>query len=158
MEYNILKLVRRLKLWVVILAILNITIISTIGVNRYLTKKREAAASIQGSGINKFFVNYLDLNETQELELDSIYIDYRNNQKEVGIRLKDVKERLNSAGVDNDSAVMNKIYDDFIAAQALNRDLTIELYKDIRNICSPTQVNKFNYIISQIIISEDHLN
>lgn len=156
MDNNFLKLVRRLKLWVVILAILNITIISTIGVNMYLAKKSETEASSNTDGLNSFFVNYLDLSESQKNEFYSIFDDYINKRKEVGSRLRDVKNRLNEPGVDGDSVVMNKIYEDFIAAQSLNKDLTVQLYSNIRAICSPVQVNKFNKIISQTIITEEH--
>ncbi len=156
MSNNYLKLVRRLKLWVIILAILNITIISTIGVNMYRAKKSEIAANRNAEGINNFFANYLNLNESQKLQFDSIFAGYNISLKEVGVRLRDVKERLNTPGVESDSVVMNKIYEDFIAAQSLNRDLTVKLYNDIRDICSPSQASKFNSIISQTIITQEH--
>ncbi|MDD2584386.1 MAG: hypothetical protein PHE99_05530 [Bacteroidales bacterium] len=156
MDNNFLKLVRRLKLWVVILAILNITIVSTIAVNSYRSKKQEAVASSGTDGINSFFKNYLDLSDSQKSEFDSLFNDYIDKRKEVGSRLRDVKERLNEPGVENDSVAMNKIYEDFIAAQSLNRDLTVQLYSDIRAICSPVQVKQFNNIISQTIITEEH--
>ena len=96
MSNNYLKLVRRLKLWVIILAILNITIISTIGVNMYRAKKSEIAANRNAEGINNFFANYLNLNESQKLQFDSIFAGYNISLKEVGVRLRDVKERLNT--------------------------------------------------------------
>lgn len=153
---NYLKLVRRLKLWVIILAILNITTVSTIGVNMYMAYKKEVKTNNGVDGINNFFVNYLKLNESQELQFDSIFADYNIKLQEVGVRLRDVKERLNVPGVEGDTIVMNNIYEDFIAAQSLNRDLTVQLYNDIRAICSPAQANKFNRIISQTIITEEH--
>lgn len=155
MDNNFLKLVRRLKLWVFILAILNITIISTIGVNMYKAKKNETIASRSADGINNFFANYLKLNESQKLQFDSIFTNYNINLREVGVRLRDVKERLYVPGAESDSVVMNKIYEDFISAQSLNRDLTLQLYNSIRALCTSTQLSKFNDIISQTIITED---
>lgn len=156
MDNNFLKLVRRLKLWVAILAILNITIVSTIAVNSYRAKKHEAAVRSGSSSNNEFFVNYLELSDSQKVQFYSLFDNYNHERKEVGLRLRDVKERLHRPGSNNDSVVMNKIYEDFIAAQALNRDLTLKLYDSIRAICSPIQVKKFNNIISQTIISDNH--
>lgn len=155
MSTNYLKLVRRLKLWVIILAILNITTVSTIGVNMYMAHKKEVKANNGVDGINNFFVNYLKLNESQKLQFDSIFADYNIKRQEVGVRLRDVKERLNVSGVEGDTVVMNNIYEDFIAAQSLNRDLTLQLYNSIRALCTSTQLSKFNDIISQTIITED---
>lgn len=147
-----LNLVRRLKLWVIVLAILNITIISTIGVNMYLAHKKEVIANKSVEGINNFFVNYLALSDFQKQQFDSIIIDYNNSLKEVGIRLRDVKERLNVKQVEQDTLVMNKIYEDFICAQSLNRDLTIKFYDNVRAICNSNQVAKFNEVIFKTAI------
>ena len=154
MSNNYLKLVRRLKLWVIILAILNITIVSTIAVNSYRSKKQEAVASSGTDGINSFFKNYLDLSDSQKSEFDSLFNDYIDKRKEVGSRLRDVKERFYAPGAKEDSVEMNKIFDDFVAAQTLNRDLTVEFYKEVRAICTSIQKNKFNHFISQTSISE----
>lgn len=153
MSNNYLKLVRRLKLWVIILAILNITTVSTIGVNMYMAHKKEVRANNGVDGINNFFVNYLKLNESQKLQFDSIFADYNIKRQEVGVRLRDVKERLNVPGVESDTTAMNTIYEDFILAHSLNRDLAIILYDDIRAMCSPVQVSKFNNVISKTVIT-----
>ncbi|PKO98357.1 MAG: hypothetical protein CVU13_10940 [Bacteroidetes bacterium HGW-Bacteroidetes-8] len=153
MSSNYLKSVRRLKLWVIILAIFNITIVSTIGVNMYLAKQREAQSKRSIEGVNTFFVKYLSLSGNQVEVFDSIVNDYSLSLKEVGMRLRSVKERFNTAGADNDTVVLNKIYEDFIMAQSLNRDLTMKFYENIRGICTPEQVRKFNEVISKTSIT-----
>ncbi|MFA5642842.1 MAG: hypothetical protein WC945_08980, partial [Bacteroidales bacterium] len=90
----------------------------------------------------------------QKSEFDSLFNDYIDKRKEVGSRLRDVKERFYAPGAKEDSVEMNKIFDDFVAAQTLNRDLTVEFYKEVRAICTPIQKNKFNHFISQTSISE----
>ncbi|OFX79711.1 MAG: hypothetical protein A2X20_04170 [Bacteroidetes bacterium GWE2_40_15] len=153
MSNNYLKSVRRLKLWVIILAIFNITIVSTIGVNMYLAKQREAQAKRSIEGVNTFFVKYLSLSGNQIEVFDSIVNDYSLSLKEVGMRLRSVKERFNSAGVENDTVVLNKIYEDFIMAQSLNRDLTMKFYENIRGICTQGQRKKFDDVISKTAIT-----
>lgn len=155
MTNNYLKLVRRLKFWVVVLAVLNIATISTIGVNMIKAKKSEtAAAGTTQESFSSFFVNYLKLSDTQTYQFDSLYIVYSTSIQEVGIRMRDVKERLSVPNVENDAATMSDIYDDFIYAQSLNRDLTVEFYNKVRGICNPEQESTFNYFLSKIVIPE----
>lgn len=156
MNYSYLKLVRRLKLWVVILAILNVTIISTIGVNMIITKKNEAIVSDKGvDSVSSFFVNYLKLNDSQAQQFDSIISDYNIKRYEVGVRLRDVRDSLNVPEVEKDTVVLNKIYEDFISALSLNRNLAVVFYDDIRAICDSEQVLRFDDILNKIIITSD---
>lgn len=152
MNNDYIKLVRRLKLWVVLLAVLNITIVSTIGVNTYLAKKKEALSERSIKGVNNFFVYYLQLTDYQTHEFDSLSNDYKIKLKEVGLRLRSVKERMKIPGIEKDTVAMNKIYEDFINAQSLNRDLAVQFYESIRGICNPKQVKRFNDVISKTTI------
>lgn len=156
MNKDYLKLVRRLKLWVVLLSVLNITIVSTIGVNFYLGKKREALSEKSITGTNNFFTLYLQLDDNQAALFDSISASYSNNLKDVGFLLRNVKERMNTPGIFNDTIALNKIYEDFITAQSLNRDLAIIFYNNIRGICDSVQTSKFDTLISKITVPADY--
>ncbi len=156
MNNDYLKLVRRLKLWVVLLSVLNITIVSTIGVNLYLSKKREALNEKSIKGTNNFFAQYLELDDNQVALFDSISADYSYSLKDVGLMLRSVKERMNIPGVERDTVAMNKIYEDFILAQSLNRDLAIVFYNNIRSMCDSSQISKFDTLISKITVSPDY--
>lgn len=156
MNKDYLRLVRRLKLWVVLLSVFNITILSTIGVNLYLSKKREAMSEKSIKGTNNFFSLYLQLNDNQAALFDSISANYNNNLKDVGMMLRNVKERMNTPGVFSDTVSMNKIYKDFIVAQSLNRDLAITFYNNVRGICDSTQLSKFDTLISKITVPADY--
>ncbi len=153
MNNNYLKLVRRLKLWVIVLAIFNITIVSTIGVKMYIAKEKEAKSKRSIDGVNTFFVQYLSFTEEQKTAFDSVVNDYSISLKEVGIMLRSVKERFNTPGVEKDTNAMNKIYEDFISAHSLNRDLTMKFYHNIRSICSEEQIRKFDEVISKTAIT-----
>lgn len=155
MSNDYIKLVRRLKLWVVLLAVLNITIVSTIGVNAYIAKKKEALSEQRASGISSFFVIYLQLTDNQKNQFDSISNDYHNKLKTVGTMLRSVKERMNKPGIEKDSVALNKIYEDFLVAQSLNRDLAVEFYDGIRSICTPEQIQRFNEVITKTTISTE---
>ena len=156
MNNDYLKLVRRLKLWVVLLSVLNITIVSTIGVNLYLSKKKEAQNEKSIKGTNNFCSLYLQLNDNQIALFDSISANYSNNLKDVGMMLRNVKERMNTPGIFNDTVAMNKMYEDFIMAQSLNRDLAIIFYNNIRGICDSLQLTKFDTLISKITVPADY--
>lgn len=156
MNKDYLKLVRRLKLWVVLLSVLNITIVSTIVVNLYLGKKKEALNERSIKGTNNFFSLYLNLDDKQTAQFDSISANYSNDLKDVGFMLRNVKERMNTPGVFSDTVAMNKIYVDFIEAQSLNRDLAIIFYNNIRGICDSLQLSKFDTLISKITVPADY--
>ena len=153
MNNNYLKLVRRLKLWVIVLAIFNITIVSTIGVKMYIAKEKEARSRRSIEGVNTFFVQYLHFSDNQRVMFDSILNDYSYSLKDVGIRLRSVKERFNAPGIENDTLALNKIFEDFINAHSLNRDLTLKFYNNIRDICSPEQVKRLNDVISKTAVT-----
>ncbi len=155
MSNDYIKLVRRLKLWVVLLAVLNITIVSTIGVNTFIAKKKDALSEKAASGVSNFFVTYLQLTDIQKNQFDSISTDYHNKLKTVGIMLRSVKERMNKLGAEKDSVALNKIYEDFLSAQSLNRDLAVEFYDGIRSICTPDQIQRFNKVITKTTISTE---
>ncbi|MDP3452233.1 MAG: hypothetical protein Q8R90_04700 [Bacteroidales bacterium] len=156
MNNDYLKLVRRLKLWVVLLSVLNITIVSTIGVNLYLSKKREALNEKSVKGTNNFFAQYLQLDSCQIALFDSVSANYSSSLKEVGLMLRSVKQRMNIPGIENDTVAMSKIYEDFISAQSLNRDLAIIFYNNVREICDSVQISKFDTLISKITVSQDY--
>lgn len=156
MSNNYLKLVRRLKLWVIVLAIFNITIVSTIGVKMYIAKEKEAKSKRSIDGVNTFFVQYLSFSENQKILFDSIVNDYSLSLKDVGIRFRSVKERLNAPDVEKDTNAMNKIYEDFINAHSLNRDLTMKFYHNIRSICNDEQIRKFDEVISKTAITVEN--
>jgi len=155
MSNDYIKLVRRLKLWVVLLSVLNITIVSTIGVNMYIAKKKEALSEQRASGVSSFFVTYLQLTDNQKSQFDSISNGYHSNLKTVGIMLRSVKERMNKHGVEKDSIALNKIFEDFLVAQSLNRDFAVEYYDCIRSICTPKQIQRFNEVITRTTISTE---
>lgn len=155
MSNNYLKLVRRLKLWVVLLAVLNVTILSTIAVNIYISKEKESVAELKVKGVNHFFTFYLELSPEQEIQFDSISAQYSNKLEGVRVLMRSVKQRIDMPNVEKDTVALNMIYEDFIAAQSLNRDLVVEFYNNIKSICTPKQAAKVNEILLKTTISTE---
>lgn len=155
MSNDYLKFVRRLKLWVVLLAILNVTILSTIAVNIYISKKKENVTELKQKGVNHFFTFYLGLSPHQVEQFDSISAQYSSKLEGVRVLMRSVKQRIDMPNVEQDTVALNAIYEDFIAAQSLNRDLVIEFYDNIKSICTPKQASKLNEIILKTTISTE---
>jgi len=119
----------------------------------YIAKEKEAKSKRSIEGVNTFFVQYLSFTDDQKIAFDSVVNDYSLSLKDVGIRLRSVKERFNTPGVEKDTNAMNKIYEDFISAHSLNRDLTMKFYHNIRRICTEEQIKKFDEVISKTAIT-----
>lgn len=143
----------RNKWWAIAFLLLIALNVATLGTFWLVKERRNDPPPQQQSGVVSFLVQELSFDSIQKQKLVNLVNAHRQRIREVRKNSRDAKDAFFSMLKENeiaDSAIENA------AKESAHYDaetdvLTFKHFRDIRNLCTPAQKEKFDQIIQQVL-------